>query len=131
MSLADFRGRVLLLNFWASWCSTCLTEMPALEQLQRAYARAGLAVLGVNLQEDEEIVESYRTKLKLSFPLALDPDGAITRAYGVIGVPSTYLIGRDGRPVALAVGDREWDSAPARRVIEALLAEPANPRDAR
>ena len=131
VSLADFLGRVVLVNFWATWCSSCPREMPVFEQLHREYAAAGLTVLGVNIKEDEQAVQRYGGKLGLSFPLILDLDGKITKAYGVIAVPSTYLIGRDGRPVALAVGSREWESPPARALIEALLAEPAIRKGAR
>ena len=131
VSLADFEGRVVLLNFWATWCSSCLREMPGFEQVHREYAAAGLTVLGVNIQEDEQAIQGYGHKLGLSFPLVLDVNGKISRAYGVLGLPSTYLIGRDGRPVALAVGSREWESPPARALIEALLAEPSTRRGAR
>jgi thiol-disulfide isomerase/thioredoxin len=124
VSLGDLEGRVVLLNFWATWCSSCLREMPLFDQLHREYARAGLTVLGVNIQEDEQTIRRYGEKLELSFPLILDLDGKITKAYGAIGIPSTYLIGRDGRAVALAVGTREWKGPPARALIETLLAEP-------
>ncbi len=131
MSLADFEGRLVLVSFWATWCTACLHEMPAFEQLHRAYAPAGLTVLGVNIQEDAQTIQRYGQRLGLSFPLIVDPDRTITRAYGAIAVPSTYLIGRDGRAVALAVGSRQWDSPSARALIEALLAEPANRRGSR
>jgi peroxiredoxin len=131
VSLADFQERVVLLSFWATWCSSCLHEMPVFERLHREYAPIGLAVLGVNIEEDGQTIQRYGQKLELSFPLILDLDGKITKAYGVIAVPSTYLIGRDGRPVALAVGSREWNSTRARALIEALLAEPAIRRGTR
>jgi thiol-disulfide isomerase/thioredoxin len=131
LSLAEFQGRVVLVNFWATWCSSCLREMPVFELLHRDYASAGLTVLGVNIQESEHTVQKYGERLGLGFPLVPDLDGKITKAYGAIAVPSTYVIGRDGRVVALAVGSREWESRAARALIEALLAEPAVRRDAR
>lgn len=131
ITLTDFEGRVVLLSFWATWCTSCLHEMPAFEQLHREYAPAGLTVLGVNIQENEQTIQRYGQKLGLTFPLIPDLDRTIARAYGAIAVPSTFLIGRDGRAVALAVGSRRWDSPPARALIEALLAEPVTRRGSR
>jgi cytochrome c biogenesis protein CcmG/thiol:disulfide interchange protein DsbE len=125
VSLAGLRGRVVLLNFWASWCLECRPEMPALEHLHRELAAQGLTVMGINAREGAAAVRAYARELGLTFALVLDPDGDVGRAYGVIGIPTTFLIGRDGRAVALAIGPRAWDSAPAREVLRVLLAEPA------
>lgn len=124
VTLEELKGRVILVNFWATWCVPCLHEMPAFERLHRDYEGSGLSLLGVNIQEDRQTIERYATRLALTFTLLSDGDGGMTKAYGVVGMPTSFLIARDGRPVALAVGDREWDSPPARRLIEALLAEP-------
>ncbi len=123
VALAGLRGRVVLLNFWASWCLECRPEMPMFEQLHREFARQGLTVLGINVREGNEAVRRYARELGLTFTLVLDPDGEIGARYGVIGMPPTFLIGRDGRAVALAIGPREWSSAKARGMIGALLAE--------
>jgi len=124
LSLADLRGRVVVLNFWASWCLECRPEMPVLERLHRDFGSRGLAVIGINAGEDLATARRYADDFRLSFPLVLDPGRKINVLYGVIGLPATFLVGRDGRAVALAVGPREWASAPARAIIEALLAEP-------
>ena len=105
--------------------------MPALERLHRELAPRGLAVVGINAREDREAVRRYAKDLDLTFTLVLDPDGTINAAYGVVGLPTTFVIGRDGRAVALAVGPREWASVPARAIIEALLAEPGPRPDGR
>ena len=131
VSLADLHGRVVLVNFWASWCAECRPEMPLFERLHRDFAPQGLTVLGINVREETRAIERYAKKLGLTFPLVLDPKGEVTASYGVIGLPTTFLFGRDGRPVALAVGPRAWGSAPARALIQALLAEPATPKDTR
>lgn len=131
VSLTDLHGRVVLATFWASWCAECRPEMPLFERLHQDYAERGLTVVGINLRESARTIEGYAKKLALTFPLLLDPDGKITASYGVIGLPTTFLIGRDGRPVALAVGPRAWNSASARVLIQALLAEPAVQKDAR
>jgi len=123
VSLADLRGRVVLLNFWASWCQECRPEMPAFERLHRDFTGQGLTVLGVNVREGAQAIQRYAKELDLTFPLVLDSNGEIRNSYGVIGLPTTFLIGRDGRTVGLAVGPREWSSGPARAIIQALLTE--------
>lgn len=123
MSLASLQGKVILLNFWASWCLECRPEMPAFERLHREFSPQGLAVVGINAREGEATIHEYTKELGLSFPLILDPSGTINSAYGVIGLPTTFLIARDGRAVALAIGPREWSGKPAHGILEALLGE--------
>jgi cytochrome c biogenesis protein CcmG, thiol:disulfide interchange protein DsbE len=125
VSLARLSGRVVLLNFWATWCLECRPEMPALERLHREFTARGLSVVGINAREGTATIRNYAKELGLTFPLIPDPKGTVNAAYGVIGLPTTFLIGRDGRPVALAVGPREWSGKTARAIIEALLAEPS------
>src|SRR6266446_161339 len=125
VALADLRGRVVLLTFWTTWCAECHPEMPLFESLHRDFAAQGLAILGVNVREGTGAVAQYAQELGLTFPLVVDPQGRISTAYGVIGLPTTFLIGRDGRAVALATGPRAWGSALARTIIQTLLAEPA------
>lgn len=125
VSMRDLRGKVVLMNFWASWCAECRPEMPVLERLHREFAPQGFAVIGINAREGSEAIRRYASELGLTFPLVLDRDGKINALYGVVGLPTTFLVGRDGRAVALAVGPREWASTPARALIQALLAEPA------
>ncbi len=125
LSMTEHRGMVIVLNFWATWCLECRPEMAVLERLQREFSSRGLAIIGVNARENKDAVGRYAQELGLTFPLVLDPDGKINALYGVIGLPTTFVVGRDGRAVAFAVGPRQWESAPARALIEALLAEPA------
>jgi thiol-disulfide isomerase/thioredoxin len=125
VSTVDFRGKVVLVNFWATWCAECRPEMPMLEGLHRDFGPQGLVVIGVNAREQKDAVRRYAGSLGLTFPLVLDPDGKINALYGVVGIPTTFLIGRDGRAVAFAVGPRAWASQPARALVQALLAEPA------
>jgi peroxiredoxin len=125
LSMTEHRGTVVILNFWASWCLECRPEMAMLERLQREFTSRGLSIIGVNARESKAAVGRHATELGLTFPLVLDPDGTINALYGVIGLPTTFVVGRDGRAIAFAVGPRPWESAPARALIEALLAEPA------
>ena len=125
VSMTALRGKVVLVNFWASWCLECRPEMPVLERLHREFAPLGLAVVGVNAREKKDAVSRYAKELGLTFPLVLDPDGKIGALYGVVGLPATFLVGRNGRAVGFAIGSREWGSPPARALFNALLAEPA------
>ena len=127
VSLAALHGRVVLVSFWASWCAECRPEMPMFERLHRDFAAQGLMVLGINFREDMPHIQGYAKELNLTFPLVLALGGEIFRSYGVIGLPTTFLVGRDGRPVALAIGARAWGSAEARALIQALLAESVVP----
>jgi peroxiredoxin len=125
VSLASRQGKVVLLNFWATWCQECRPEMPVFERLHREFEAQGLSVIGINAREGPEVIRGYSKELGLTFPLVVDSRGEINASYGVIGLPTTFLIGRDGTAMALAVGPREWTSVPARELIQTLLAEPA------
>lgn len=131
VSLDSLQGKVVILNFWASWCLECRPEMPMFERLYREFGVQGLSVIGINAREGAAAVRLYAKELGLTFPLILDPRGTINAAYGVIGLPTTFLISRDGRPVALAIGPREWDGKPARELIGVLLAEPQSVKGSR
>jgi thiol-disulfide isomerase/thioredoxin len=130
VSLADLQDRVVLMNFWASWCVECRPEMPIFERLHQEFVTQGLSVMGINFREETEIVQRYAKDLGLTFPLVLDPQGEIFKLYGVIGLPTTFLVGRDGRPVALAVGARSWERPEVKTLIRVLLAESAVPTPA-
>ena len=125
VSLGNLRGSVVLITFWASWCIECRPEMPLFEKLHQDYLHLGLNVIGVNFGEAYATVLRYARELSLTFPLVPDRDGEIYRAFGVVGLPTTFLIRRDGSAAGLAIGPRNWENPPARKLIELLLAEPA------
>jgi peroxiredoxin len=125
ISTTDLEGKVVLVNFWASWCNECRPEMPALQRLHRDLASRGLSVIGINAGENGATIRRYARELGLTFPLVLDRHGDINALYGVVALPATFIIGRDGRAVAFVVGSREWTSTPARVLIDTLLAESA------
>ena len=106
--------------------------MGGFDQLHRAFEAQGLTVVGINVGEKAEAIQKYARAMGLTFPLVLDPQETLKERYGVVGLPVTVLISRDGRAVALAAGPREWGSDAARALIGALLAEPtASPQEAR
>jgi len=121
MSLRSLQGKVVVLNFWATWCLECRPEMPGFERLHREFSARGLAVIGINAREGSAAIREYAKELGLTFPLLLDDSGKINSSYGVIGLPTTFLIGRDGRAIALAVGPRDWSGNPSRELIRSLL----------
>ena len=121
--LQDFRGKVVFVNFWATWCVPCRAEMPAMERLYQAFKGQGFVVLAVNVQEGPGPVRTFVQELKLTFPVVLDPKGAAAMEYAVRGLPATYLIDRDQIIVGRAIGAREWDGKDARAYIRSLLGE--------
>ncbi|MGQ9371540.1 TlpA family protein disulfide reductase [Azospirillum sp. ST 5-10] len=95
--LADFRGRVVLVNFWITGCGPCLAEMPGLDRVYRARRERGFAVLGVNMGQDPDTVEAARRRLRVSFPLLSDQLMIAAKTYAVVGVPVSFLVDAEGR----------------------------------
>ena len=102
VKLSDFRGRFVLVNFWASWCIPCRSEAPALEAVH--LGNAGVVVLGVNQQETEAAAKKFQSEFALSYPLALDRSGEVAQAYRVPGLPITVLVDKDGVIVRMFAG---------------------------
>ncbi|MBX9928043.1 MAG: TlpA family protein disulfide reductase [Gemmatimonadaceae bacterium] len=125
-TLADYRGEVVLLNLWATWCIPCRTEMPSIQSLHEAFAPRGLRVLAVSVDESgmEQAIRDFGAEYKLSFTLLHDATGEIERAYQSTGVPETYLIARDGTIRKRVVGATDWASDGNRALVRALLDEP-------
>ena len=121
--LSDFKGKVVFLNFWATWCGPCRFEMPSMETLYRRFKGSGLEIVAVNLQEDRGSVQRFVDEQGLSFHVLLDTTGRIGATYGARSIPTTYIIDRDGFVRAGTVGAREWDTEEYVRFFEKLLAE--------
>ena len=102
--LADYRGQVVLLNFWATWCVPCRSEMPGIEATYRAYRERGFQVLAVNVQESPADVQPFIAELGLSFPAVLDRDAAVSRLYRARALPSSFLVDRDGTVRHVQIG---------------------------
>ena len=107
-SLADFSGKFLILNFWATWCSPCLKEMPDLDQVYQSLGPKNLVILAVSMGESRERVRKFLKKRNYSFPVMTDPEMEITRLYGVRNIPITYLVDPSGVIIGRALGPREW-----------------------
>ena len=121
--LSDFRGKVVFLNFWATWCGPCRFEMPSMEKLYKRLKDEGLEIVAVNLQEDRSSVEQFVDEYGLSFPVLLDTTGRIGATYGARSIPTTYIVDREGFVIAGTIGTREWDTEEYIRFFEKLLAE--------
>ena len=119
--LADQRGQVVLLNFWASWCEPCRAELPSLELLAARHEAQGLRVLAVNFRETDAALRRFTDQQPLSLPILRDVDGGAARAFGVRIFPTTVVIGRDGRGLFSVVGETDWAAEPARGWIAALF----------
>jgi len=121
VKLSDFEGQVVFLNFWATWCTPCLQEMPAMDGLQAKLQDEPFQVLAVNMQESAERIQQWRKKFDFSFPIIMDNEGEIGRTYGVDRIPTTYIIDRRGNVVSRALGPREWDGEEAVRYFRELI----------
>ena len=122
LALADLRGRVVLLNFWATWCKPCEDEMPAMQRLASALGGEGLELVAVSVDEQREPVERFRERLGLDFTLLWDPAQRVSRLYQAYRFPETLLIDRDGRVVERYIGPRDWDAPLYVERIRRLLA---------
>jgi peroxiredoxin len=121
--LPDYRGQVVVLNFWATWCPPCREEMPAMERLHQMVAGEDIAVVAINVGEDEETIFRFTGDYPVTFPLLMDREGRIVEEYPVIGLPTTYIIDPDGVIRHRAVGTREWDDPELVEELRALARE--------
>ncbi len=119
--LSEQRGKVVLVNFWATWCPPCLEEMPAMERLWRRHKDAGFVLLAVSLDADPRKVPPFVSARKFTFPVAVDPKMTVAETYGVRALPSSFVIDRDGTIAGVALGPRAWDDAAAHGLLQAML----------
>ena len=106
--LSDYRGKIVFLNFWATWCPPCRAEMPSMQKMYSAWDKDKYVMLAVDVRERKSSVLAFSRKYKYTFPILLDLDGSIAKKYFVRGIPTTYIIDEKGNIVAHHVGSREW-----------------------
>jgi peroxiredoxin len=111
VGLDDFRGRTVIVNFWATWCEPCVAEMPSLQRLRDRMAPAGLEVIAVNLQENTPRIQPFIERLGITFPVVRDHDGSVRAAWGVGVFPTSFVVGPDRRIALWVKGEIDWDDA--------------------
>lgn len=126
VSLSGYRGNLVLLNFWATWCGPCREEMPSMEQLSRNFGGQGFTILAVNQKESAAQVTKYMKTHGLNFSAPLDLDGRVNTAYRVYGIPVTYLIDGGGNAIGMKSGPRDWARRDVVEVFRKLVGESAS-----
>ena len=121
IALAELRGKVVFLNFWATWCPPCRVEMPSMEQLHKELKDKGLAILAIDIGESPKQVARFMKEFRLTFPALLDVNSEVSSRYRVQGLPTTFLVDRNGSVIGAAVGARDWASRDGKALIRFLL----------
>jgi cytochrome c biogenesis protein CcmG, thiol:disulfide interchange protein DsbE len=124
-SLADYRGKVLMINVWATWCLPCRVEMPSIEALDKDYARKGLKIVAVSIDDPgtDSTIRAFAKQYGLTFEILHDPQGKISEAYDITGYPETFIVGKDGVIRRKLMSATNWNSPDARALVDRLLAE--------
>lgn len=124
LSLADFKGKVLFINFWATWCQPCREEMPSMEELFKHFMdNKDFVMLTILFRDDPQTGINYLKQNGFNFPVMLDEEGQTARAYGLTGVPETYIVDKEGILREKIIGPYQWDSPEALELISRLLKE--------
>lgn len=122
--LKDYRGRVVLINFWATWCPPCRAEMPSMQRLKDKLTGQPFTILAVDMGESEEAVQGFLKEIPVNFTILLDKDGSALKAWKVFAFPTSFLVDKKGAVRYATFGAKEWDDADALSKIDELLSEP-------
>ncbi len=115
-----FGGKVLVLNFWATWCSPCIQEIPSLDVFQKHFAGSGVVVVGVSIDKNPQRYKAFLDRIHVAFKTARDPQSNVSAEYGTFKIPETYII-KDGRVVRKFIGEEDWTSADITQYVQGLL----------
>ncbi len=118
-NIADYKGQVVILNFWATWCVPCREEMPSLKKAWSRLRTEGVQLLGVATRDQREAVTEFKKKHNLEFPLPIDQDGSVASNWAVMAVPTAYVVNTDGRIAMRIIGGHEWESS---ELLDSILA---------
>jgi peroxiredoxin len=124
VNISDFRGKIVFLNFWATWCPTCVVEMPSMEKLHRKLKDIDFALVTVSIQDSATEVKRFFKQNKLTFTALLDSSGKTVPGFGIRAIPTTLILDKTGRIIGRVMGPREWDSRESLAMFELLVAEP-------
>lgn len=123
-ALADYKDKIVLLNFWATWCMPCRAEMPSMETVWKKYKEQGFVVVAISVDEGSKgRIETFSKLLDLSFPILLDPKSEVSDLYKVSNMPTSFLIDRNGKIISRIVGTEDWTSPEAIQIVEKLLSQ--------
>ena len=120
VSLSEFRGKIVFINFWTTWCLACVIEMPSMEKLHQRFKDKDFVMVAVNLQESAERVKQFYIKHQLTFTTLLDITGDVGAALGINAIPTTFILDKTGRIIGKALGPREWESKKSIALFEYL-----------
>jgi peroxiredoxin len=123
LKLSDFRGQVVMLNFWASWCGPCRTEMPILEKMYKRYSKLGFVILGVNTEQDTSKANAYLRDIKVSFPILYDTDSKVSKLYKNRAMPTTIMIDRNGKMRYMHEGYKSGYERDYKKQVKKLIRE--------
>lgn len=123
VSLSDYKGKYVLVNFWATWCPPCRMEMPSMQELYKTMQGQDFVMLAISVREDKATVSEFIKASGYSFPILLDQRGTLSGKYTSQGIPSTYLIDPEGKIIAGAVGAKDWNSSSVRLLLQTLLSQ--------
>jgi thiol-disulfide isomerase/thioredoxin len=121
VTLSRLRGKVVFLNFWATWCPPCRAEMPSMEALYQRFRDQDIEFLAVDIMEKDAAVAEFFRTYRLSFPAAIDSTSSVSGDYGIQAIPTTFVLDRDGKLILSAVGGRDWNSQAIISAFEELL----------
>lgn len=121
IQLSEFRGKVVFLNFWATWCPDCRIEMPSMEKLHARFKSKNFAMVTINLKESPERVHNFFSTYKLTFTGLLDPNGKITSKMAIRALPTTLIIDKNGKILGMALGSRPWNGKKSIALFEHLI----------
>jgi len=117
-TLSDYRGKIVFLNFWATWCPPCRAEMPSMQKLYQSWDKEKYVLLAVDIGQDRERVKSFADENGYTFTILLDSQGRIAGKYGIRGIPTTCLIDQQGNLITRIVGSREWSLKEVERIVK-------------
>lgn len=122
VSAADFKGKILVLNFWASWCGPCVEELPSLNKLAARYTGKDVHILGVSVDEDPDAYKEFLKKYSVAFQTVRNPSRSVSELYGTFKLPESYIVGRDGKILQKIIGATDWTSKQMLDYLDGLAA---------
>ena len=121
VSLSEFRGKIVFVNFWTTWCLACVIEMPSMEKLHQKFKDKDFVMVAINLQESAEKVKQFYKEYKLTFTALLDTTGDVGAGLGIRSIPTTFILDKNGRIIGKALGPREWEGEKSIALFEYLI----------